>query len=401
MENRKIRLFFLTLMLLFPLGLTSQEEFSESIKTATGENFFIREDAKGAVFIQKLSWDAIDDIEAYEFILEENKFNKKTKTSKWTKIQRKILKETSYHVSLPPGKYRFKVSIINLLGQVETSSEYRKFDIKIAYQPSVYSVSPDAIYFDEEYPDIISLRGKNFHEDTLFYLKSTSGSRTIRGKVLEVEKKHAKIQFNMHEIPPGEYAFTVVDPSGLKDGSKTVIFKFQKPVDIYLSGGYVFTGFAGNKTFKKYFGTSVAPLGAGLRLSVMFAKRTYGAFGLNFTGTGFYLKKKQDDYVLSAGFLIPQINAAYIVPIIKRRLNFDLHLGVAPMFLVRAGFSFDNQFKSDTVWAWGVGISGGTAFQVYVYKKLYVEVNLDHIIGLRKGFPAYIAQPSLSIGWEF
>ena len=86
--------------------------------------------------------------------------------------------------------------------------------------------------------------------------------------------------------------------------------------------------------------------------------------------------------------------------IIRHRLNFDAHLGFGTAFMVNTQFVF-SEFKSPKSWYWGLTMNLGTALQVYVYKKLYIEVNLDHIIPFRKGFPKYIVQPSLSVGWEF
>ena len=204
----------------------------------------------------------------------------------------------------------------------------------------------------------------------------------------------------MLRINPGQYEFVVTDPSGLKDSKQKMVFKFQKPIDIYLSGGYAFNGFAGNKLFKEYFGKDFAALSGVLRFSFVPIKRSYGNFGFNFTGSGMYLRKKDQDYTLSAGLLLAGIQAVYMKPIIRHRLNFDAHLGFGTVFVVNTQFVFP-EFKSPKSWYWGLTMNLGTALQVYVYKKLYIEVNLDHIIPFRKGFPKYIVQPSLSVGWEF
>ena len=95
----------------------------------------------------------------------------------------------------------------------------------------------------------------------------------------------------MLRINPGQYEFVVTDPSGLKDSKQKMVFKFQKPIDIFLSGGYAFNGFAGNKLFKEYFGKNFAALSGVLRFSLVPIKRSYGNFGFNFTGSGMYLRK--------------------------------------------------------------------------------------------------------------
>lgn len=395
MEDKRIfiRNLVILFLLLFSLGAFAQKvEETNEVK----KNYIIETEGKKAVFYQTLSWENVEGILHFEFELE-----KKEKNGKWLVVDKKKLKQNSLEVSLPAGKYRYRIKVINLLGQVDAVSADRYFDILVAYQPETSSVSPAAIYFDEEYSDVVSLSGKNFREETTFALKKEGGT-PIFGKILEIspDGTKAKISFNMLRINPGQYEFVVTDPSGLKDSKQKMIFKFQKPIDIFLSGGYAFNGFAGNKLFKEYFGKNFAALSGVLRFSLVPIKRSYGNFGFNFTGSGMYLRKKDSDYTLSAGLLLTGIQAVYMKSIIRHRLNFDAHLGFGTAFMVNTQFVFSG-FESPKSWYWGLTMNLGTALQVYVYKKLYIEVNLDHIIPFRKGFPKYIVQPSLSVGWEF
>lgn len=396
MEDKRIfirNLVILFLLLLFPLGAFAQKvEETNEVK----KNYIIETEGKKTVFYQTLSWENVEGILHFEFELE-----KKEKNGKWVIVDKKKLKKNFLDVSLSHGNYRYRIKVINLLGQVDAVSADRYFDILVAYQPETSSVSPAAIYFDEEYSDVVSLSGKHFREETTFALKKEGGS-PIFGKIVEInpDGTKAKISFNMLRINPGQYEFVVTDPSGLKDSKQKMIFKFQKPIDIFLSGGYAFNGFAGNKLFKEYFGKNFAALSGVLRFSLVPIKRSYGNFGFNLTGSGMYLRKKDSDYTLSAGLLLAGIQAVYMKPIIRHRLNFDAHLGFGTAFMVNTQFVFSG-FESPKSWYWGLTMNLGTALQVYVYKKLYIEVNLDHIIPFRKGFPKYIVQPSLSVGWEF
>lgn len=396
MEDKRV--FIRNLVILFLLFLFSLGAFAQKVEETNEvkKNYIIETEGKKTVFYQTLSWENVEGILHFEFELE-----KKEKNGKWVIVDKKKLKKNFLDVSLSHGNYRYRIKVINLLGQVDAVSADRYFDILVAYQPETSSVSPAAIYFDEEYSDVVSLSGKHFREETTFALKKEGGS-PIFGKIVEInpDGTKAKISFNMLRINPGQYEFVVTDPSGLKDSKQKMIFKFQKPIDIFLSGGYAFNGFAGNKLFKEYFGKNFAALSGVLRFSLVPIKRSYGNFGFNLTGSGMYLRKKDSDYTLSAGLLLTGIQAVYMKPIIRHRLNFDAHLGFGTAFMVNTQFVFSG-FESPKSWYWGLTMNLGTALQVYVYKKLYIEVNLDHIIPFRKGFPKYIVQPSLSVGWEF
>ncbi|MGI5090196.1 fibronectin type III domain-containing protein [Treponema vincentii] len=401
------------------ISLSAQELSSPVEESKKGENekknYFLKETDKGVELVQRLSWEALDDIFGFEFELEQR--DKKTKV--WRAIDKRTVKTNYADVSLPPGDYRFRVRVINLLGQKEEASEYRNFAIRIAYQPEVTSVSPQVINFDELEEQTLTITGKNFHEETDFILTNNFSGSVLHGTIVEIKDNgtHAVVAFDFMKTNPGTYTFAAVDPSDLLAEKDDIIFRFQKPIDIFISGNYVFNGFIGNQVLSKkdYFNTNIAPLAGGIRLTVAPIKRFYGNFGFNFTGSGAYLRNKTDGYTLSGGLLFASLNAAYFVPIIKHRLVFDAHAGFGTMFLVNTQFTYNTantteKLTSPKGWSAELTFNAGTALYVYVYKKLYVEFNIDHVIPIPinigkikqgKGFPAYIIQPQLGIGWEF
>lgn len=364
------------------------------------KSYFIEEGNEGASLYQHLSWEAVDNILGFEFVLE-----KQDKSGDWVQIDKKKLKKNSLNVSLKPGKYRYKVAIINLLNQLDSASEYRNFDIRVAYQPEVSSLSVNKIYFDDmdSNSNSIIVLGKNLFSETIFTLSNDKYS--VPCTIIEADEagKRIKLKLDFFKLRPGTYTFTATDPSGLYDSSKNIVFAFQKPIDIFLSLGYTFSGFVQNEVLYQYFKSNISPAGGSLRFSVIPIKKFYGRIGFNLSISSLFLKNpKNEIYTLKAGFMIPQFNFVYMFPIIKNRLNFDLHLGGGAAFLIQAKFSYpDADMQSPAFWFWCPSINGGTAFQVYLYKKLYFEINLDHIILFRKDFPKYVIQPSLSLGWEF
>ena len=347
---------------------------------------------------QRLSWEAIDDIFGFEFLLEQ-----RDASGAWHEIDKKIVQDNFIDVSLPPGNYRYKVTVINLLEQKETSSAYRNFDILIAYQPEVESVTPRLIYLDEFFDGRFTVTGGNFFDDTVFVFEKTGGG-TIRLEPAEVSKdgKKARFELNTNRFQPGTYVFVARDKSGLTAKSEDVTFRFQKPVDTYVSLGYAFTGFTGESVFKTYYDRSVAPLGGVFRLTLLPFKRTYGHFGFNLNYSAAMMRKELDDYTLDGALMLTHVNAAYVYPIIKHRLNLDIHAGAGAVFLMQSKFSFaGGSVESPAYWYWGLDMDAGTALQVFVYKKMYLELNVDHFFVFRDGLPKYMFQPQFSVGWMF
>ena len=408
MENKRGLILTVVFFFCF-IPLFSQQAPTSGKEVKQVENdkkkYFLKETDKGVTLVQRLSWESLDDILGFEFELEQQ--DRKTKV--WRVIDKRTVKTNYADVSLPPGDYRFRVRVINLLGQKEDASAYRNFAIRTAYQPEVTTVSPHVINFDELEEQTLTITGKNFHEETSFTLTNDFSGSVLHGTIVELKDNgtHAVVAFEFMKANPGTYTFAAVDPSDLSAEKEDIVFRFQKPIDIFISADYFFNGFIGNRILAKedYFNTNIAPLAGGIRLTVVPIKRFYGNFGFNLTGSGTYLKNKVNGYTLSAGMLFAQLNAAYFLPIIKHRLVFDAHTGFGTMFLVNTQFAYNTTEKltSEKAWYWGLTFNVGTALYVYVYKKLYVEINVDHVIPIRKGngFPKYIIQPQLGIGWEF
>ena len=408
MENKRGLLFAgILLFCLIPLFAQEAAPLVQEVKKTGNEkkNYFLKETDQGVTLVQRLSWEELDDILGFEFELEQQ--NKRTKV--WRLIDKQTVEINYVDVSLTPGDYRFRVRVINLLGQKEEASEYRNFAIRIAYQPEVTAVTPQVINFDELEDQTLIVTGKNFHEETSFILTNNLTGSVLRGTITELKDNgtHAVVAFEFMKINPGIYTFAAVDPSDLSAEKDNIIFRFQKPIDVFISGNYIFNGFIGNQVLakKEYFNTNFAALAGGIRLTVVPIKRFYGNFGFNFTGSGAALKNKTDVYTLKAGLLFASLSAAYFVPIIKHRLVFDVHAGMGTAFLVNTQFTYNTTEKitSDKAWYWGLTFNAGTALYIYVYKRLYLEINVDHIIPIRRGngFPKYIIQPQFGIGWEF
>ena len=393
MENKRCTAALLCLLSLLPLAAQSREG-----RTGPDAHYFIQEGEAGAVLYQRLSWEAIDDIFGFEFELEQ-----RDASGAWRAIDKKIVRDHFIDVSLSPGNYRYKVTVINLLEQKEASSAYRNFDILIAYQPEVESVTPRLIYLDEFFDGKFTVTGGNFFDDTVFvFEKAGGGTITLKPEEISKDGKKARFELNTNRFQPGTYVFVARDKSGLVDKSEDVIFRFQKPIDTYVSLGYAFTGFTGESVFKTYYGRSVAPLGGVFRLSVLPFKRTYGHFGFNVNYSAAMMRKQQDDYTLDGALMLTHVNAAYVYPIIKHRLNLDIHAGAGAVFLMQSKFSFDgSSVESPAYWYWGFDMDAGTAVQVFVYKKMYLELNVDHFFVFRDGLPKYMFQPQFSVGWMF
>ena len=164
-----IRIKPITIISIFLCSFILYAQETSKTEDNAKKSYFIEEGNEGASLYQHLSWEAVDNILGFEFVLE-----KQDKSGDWVQIDKKRLKKNSIKVSLKPGKYRYKVAIINLLNQLDSASEYRNFDVRVAYQPEISSLSVNTIYFDDmdsNSNSVIAL-GKNLFSETMFTLSN-------------------------------------------------------------------------------------------------------------------------------------------------------------------------------------------------------------------------------------
>lgn len=374
---------------------------TEHTETEADPNFssynIIRETEDGMKLYQKLVWETIPDILGYNFLLEQ-----KNKKDKWEELINEFTEESFREVSLPPGEYRYTITVINVLNQVESVSDFRNFTVKLARQPRVDSISPNIIYFENENSGIFSVKGVGLIQDTKYIFKAENSKKTIVAKVLSVDddEEYAKIQVNMKDFEIGSYNFIVKDVSRLEDKTHHIVFKFQKPVDFYLSAGYVFSGFAPKNVFTRYLGITYFPVGGIGKFTVAPFKRQYGSFGFSLDTRVTPLNVKTSDFDVSGIFVFSYLNAVYIRDLIKRRLSFEAHIGVGVNLLTNLAFMYGPVKITSRVFA-GFSVNTGVALRVFIVKRLYLETEFSYLLSLGAEFPTHIFQPAISIGWSF
>lgn len=101
MENKYGLLVGILLLCFIPLYAQQTADSAQDVKTAANEkkNYFLKETDKGVMLVQRLSWEALDDILGFEFELEQQ--DRKTKV--WRVIDKRTVKTNYADVSLPPG----------------------------------------------------------------------------------------------------------------------------------------------------------------------------------------------------------------------------------------------------------------------------------------------------------
>ncbi len=179
------------------------------------------------VFAQKLTWQKYENIDHYRIEIEEI-----SKTSRRAKVLDKTTEENSIEVNLPAGTYRYRISIYNVLGNLETKSEWKEFEIFKATQPKISSISPENVEIEKDAEDkrkTLELTGENLLRQSKYRISDSGG--TTDGKVETADGNSATVTFDFQGFPAGEYKLTVKNPGGLEsEAAFTLTIKEPEPI---------------------------------------------------------------------------------------------------------------------------------------------------------------------------
>lgn len=254
----------------FPQTSSASVTAADGDGGAADKNFsFHTSESGGVFFTQKLSWQEIPYTRKY--ILD---FERKDETGTFVPYGDPMeTEENSIERSFPPGVYRYSVKVVNLLGKTQALSEFREFEVLQAFEPEIYSVSPEYIFLDYPQTGIFHVQGVRLFKDTSFSLESDE--KTVFPTDVDVDNERevssVTVTFPVEALSAGDYALVAVDPSGLSD-SFPVAVRHQKPVGFLLSVSYKPLFILYDDDFKDSFGVNSLAWGAELCATVVSRK---------------------------------------------------------------------------------------------------------------------------------
>ena len=438
---------FIALTLFGSLAAKSKKKAKSGFKSASpattateagGENGEVSEeeikDENPDAAWQYLEWieDFPEYVLKYEVVIEE----KKNEKSDWTEINRLFTEDNTTRVQiqplLTPGLYRYKVITYDLIGIPEIESDWYEFNIYRAYIPQVRSVEASVshsstIYLDEINDGLFTVTGRNLFDlqegptDTSFthyevYNARRKNAEPIIPKILEFSdnNRRLRVQFNMEELDTGTYYFTATDASGLrsendKDSSFTV--KFRKAVDFDIAAGYACPVIIFGDKMKEYLNTTVLPLSANAKISLMPFKRRFGYLGLGIDATYSRLLTKTEGYDLDGNYICGNALFIYQLPVriksktdntkLRHIATLELHGGAGISMFQNTVFHFPHDINSEPLNSLDFCALAGASAQVYFTNRLYVEVGADFIMPFIENLPMGYVKPVAAVGWQF
>ena len=391
MANRK-RLLLLGILLFYAsIFLYSQEEEESSDEAA---NTYI--------FLQHLDWEAAEFASHYELVVQQRQF------TGYLEVIRRIVETPYADVSLPAGEYRYKVLAYNILGWLDTESDWESFIIIQALQPHISYFSPSNFYFDRQTLRIITLEGENLILDSEIYLQRrfSSPDDEDEGKLLPREIRRnelgdsAGLVFDEEDLVAGVYDIIVKNPGGLETTTGPFGISVLKPFDINVSVGY-------SPQFRIYGDTSYLvqsvfiPASFGARASFIPFKYDIGFFGAEVNTNWNYLSTEQRGFITKAHVVTFLFNGVYQYWLIRRVLAINGRAGLGFGLLLDYHFEFPTGKTGDSYNSAFFTAGFGGSAQWFVYQQLYLEAGIDYFHQAAPDMPMGIIRFMIGGGWQF
>lgn len=383
-------------------------------KAVTGDSssYFIRETEEGVHFIQKIEWEPVDNILRYEVIIDQRYGN----SERYNEVIRRSVEQPFIEISIPPGNYRYKVLVYNLLNRLDGESDYLYFSVFKAVQPRIDEITPRNFYMDEDQPRQVTLIGENFVLGAKIYLvpireSITNNAENQRGVLVPVDLKYSDIGdtvdliFNEKDLIIDNYRIVVVNPGGLTSTFESLVIRFQKPIDINVHIGYSplipISAGAFHNTYYEVFENAFYPVGFTARASFVPIKQMFGYFGLELSPFYNYVKTDRDTYIASTHVMGTVLSFLYQKPFMSKKLVLNARLGAGFASYLNMYFDYKNGITSEPMNTWFPAIQGGASVQYFVYKKAFAELGLDVKAFFADGMPTLYIGPVLTAGWQF
>jgi hypothetical protein len=359
------------------------------------QEYYLERSDGGTRFVQRLTWQAEEFSLRYEVAIERKTVIEKeaaveeTGEEEFLEVLREFTDTASIEFSLPPGIYRYRVTVYDLLDRLGETSEWARFQIIRALEPELYSFFPVFFHLDKGGPWILNLTGLNLSPYAKVYLRHTAKDQAIVPKAYSVDfiisgessLSNAQLVFDIHQLAPGDYEIYLKNPGGLDASAGTFEIGFNKTPGIFMEAAYIPLVPIYGK-FDRLDNSPVFPLGAAFRFGLVPFKKSWGHLGLELTPGWNYLSSGSGSDKVSFHVLGAEISVLYQ----KWLSNYIM----AITFRTGAGLAGTPNTLIPQV-------QTGTAFLWIFHNPFFMEAGIDYIHRFTAASPGYL-RPWLGVG---
>ncbi|AFG36576.1 hypothetical protein [Spirochaeta africana] len=285
--------------------LAGQQQAGQADPAEQTATYFYELDADGnPEFTQVLSWEAVAHVRRYRLEVED---------AAGQLIHEQTSVEPQQEVQLPPGEYRYRIVLYNLLDQPELATGWYPILIRQALQPEIAGLEPGVVYLEDERFELL-VTGQDLEPDAEFILLDyETGQQRYQLSLQQLQEDGVELRLPAR-IDAGEFLLQITNPGGLYERyPEPLRVRYQKPIDLAVLAGWSPVFPLMDDWVTRIWPETVYPVGADLQLDVIFLKRWFGylGIGVNLTAAGFTGGEADARVVTTLGRLDLQLVYSY------------------------------------------------------------------------------------------
>ena len=371
-------------------------------------SFRLSDSDSGKLFFQRLSWEAAEFAFTYTVYLE----RKREALDTFIEVLRNEVPAANafLDISVPPGEYRFRVQSKNILGMLDSETEWDYFSIIEALYPNIVDFQPSAFYFDRPGARILTLSGENLLPEAEIFLVNLvltdeSGEQLILRPSEIVRNQlgeNARLVFNEEDLLAGKYEIVVINPGGLEIRTGGFVIAMAKPFDVNVAIGYSpAIALFGRTDF--FLDRVFIPLSFSARASYVPFKLSFGYIGFELTADWSFLTSERDQKKTQAHLVTVNANALFQYWLYKKKLALNSRAGVGITGIFNHHFIYTDTGKKspDSYNTMAFSLSLGASVQWLFFRQLFIEGGADLVFITHPEIPMGLVRIGVYVGYQF
>jgi hypothetical protein len=402
--RKSFRGFWVFLFLFAPCFLFSQNGNDSSAGALTGSDrgdnsFRVVETPQGPQIIQRLSWHRDENDFRYEVFIEKQDDNED-----YTRILHQSRTENFIELRLSSGRYRYRVSVYNLLDQLEYTTNWAVFSIDRARPPALDRISPDHFTLTEkDKPWVMRLRGTNLLPESELSLRPAAGDGAAilpREYTVFPGGNGGRVVFHAADLTAGSYELHIRNPGGFQARLECSVQDQSSlsKTDLFVSAAFV-PALPVYGYLNDLFDGAMYPLGFSLRADFLPLKRDWGDLGMEAVLGWNYFSVTKTDLSASAHLVNFQLNLLYHYTL-SSYLVLGARLGGSRVSVIDLSYTVKSA-GPDPVSTWMFAVNGGISLKWLFHPQGFAELGLDYVHLFSTDGPQGLLFPFVGAGWKY
>lgn len=379
---------FLVFSLFVPKGL-----FAQALESSVSET----KASDSQKYIQRIEWEGDENAWQYgiEIISEDASVEPLTLTTEATFVT----------FTLPPGNYKYRISVYDLFGHIAVQSKWCVFTITKAVQPIIGDMEENITVKKTNKVEIPVQLENVSDASKIVMINSETNEEVVAEFEVETDKDtgtNIVDKLIVPKLPEGNWTIKVTNPGGKSIVSDNININLKKKdydfknVNFQLQGGYPFL--FGNSDVLSFL-DSLVKFNLGGRFSIAPIN-----FGRNYFGFDVFYNFDNIDYqneilTIAVNLHTVQFSVLYQFEFWKEHLYFDTRLGMGVTFMdLFSSGGHGDDFEKGYIYP---AVNGSLAFMYRPVRYMNIELGAQAIALLAPDNVYVIATPILLVGVSF